>query len=240
MVSSLDQGGIVGKKSLKKELEIPWFPSISNHIISLRRKEVVRERKQKWVFKSTQVGRFNKLVAMCADKVGSDTAVDIFGKLGRETGVKEYNALIKVCIEKARSATDEDEALEQIHRAFRFFKSMKDNGFQLEEETYGPFLAYLIDMAMVEEFHFFCGVIMDANPASSSKLGYYEMLLWIKVNNEEKIQELCNYILNEEGESKSCLQGLCFCFVGLLFLLSHYSRVGLLLCKELPYYTVRF
>ncbi|POO00467.1 Pentatricopeptide repeat [Trema orientale] len=204
--SSPDHEGIVGEMSLERELDVPWFPSLSQHSISLRRKEVVRERKQKWVFKSTQVGRFNKLVKMCAAKVGPNNAFDVFGKLGRETGVKEYNALIKVCIEKARSTADEDVALEQIHRAFRFFKSMKENGFQLEEETYGPFLSYLIEMAMVEEFFFFCEVITDANPGSVSKLGYYEMLLWIKVNNEEKIQELCDYIISEEGESKSSLQ----------------------------------
>ncbi|XP_062077813.1 pentatricopeptide repeat-containing protein At4g04790, mitochondrial-like isoform X2 [Humulus lupulus] len=204
--SSPDQEEIVGEMSLEKELEIPWFPSISNGSISVHRKEVVRERKQKWVFKSTQVGRLNTLVKMCAEKVGSDIAVEVFGKLGRETGVKEYGALIKVCIEKARSTTDEEVALEQIHRAFRFFKSMKENGFPLEEETYGPFLAYLIDMAMVEEFNFFCEVITDANSSLSSKLGYYEMLLWIKVNNEEKIQEMCHYIVSKEGEAKANLQ----------------------------------
>ncbi|KAF4395902.1 hypothetical protein G4B88_028072 [Cannabis sativa] len=203
--SSPDQE-IVGEKSLGRELEIPWFPSITNGRISVHRKEVVRERKQKWVYKCTQVGRFNTLVKMCADKVGSDIAVEIFGKLGRETGVKEYISLIKICIEKARSTTDEEVALEQIHRVFRFFKSMTEKGFPLEEETYGPFLAYLIDMAMVEEFHFFCEVITDANCISFSKLGYYEMLLWIKVNNEKKIQELCHYIVSKEGQAKSSLQ----------------------------------
>ncbi|KAF4394588.1 hypothetical protein F8388_020413 [Cannabis sativa] len=207
--SSPDQE-IVGEKSLGRELEIPWFPSITNGRISVHRKEVVRERKQKWVYKCTQVGRFNTLVKMCADKVGSDIAVEIFGKLGRETGVKEYISLIKICIEKARSTTDEEVALEQIHRVFRFFKSMTEKGFPLEEETYGPFLAYLIDMAMVEEFHFFCEVITDANCISFSKLGYYEMLLWIKVNNEKKIQELCHYIVSKEGQAKSSLQGLSY------------------------------
>ena len=104
---------------------------------------------------------------------------------------------------------------------------MKDNGFPLEEETYGPFLAYLIDMAMVEEFFFFCDVIKDANPSSVSKLGYYEMLLWIKVDNEEKIQELCDFIVSEEGLNESSLQGLFFCFLGLRFFSRLLFKIGL-------------
>lgn len=193
--------------SFERELCIPWFPSLAPSGISLHRKEVTRERKHKWFFKSTQVNRFNRLVNMCADKVGPGTAFGVFGKLGRETSVKEYNALLKVCIEMARSAEDEDAALEQIHRAYVFFKSMKEHGFQLEDETFGPFLGFLIEMDMVQEFFFFLGVIKDANPNAVSKLGYYEMLMWIKVDDEEKIQELINYIVTEEGESNSSLQG---------------------------------
>ncbi|XP_057465800.1 pentatricopeptide repeat-containing protein At4g04790, mitochondrial-like [Actinidia eriantha] len=57
-------------KSLGRILEIPWFSSMTNNNISLRRKEVSRDRKQKWIFKSTQTHRFDKLVRMRAQKLG--------------------------------------------------------------------------------------------------------------------------------------------------------------------------
>ncbi|XVF03983.1 hypothetical protein REPUB_Repub05bG0041200 [Reevesia pubescens] len=186
--------------SLGKVLSIPWFSNLSNKNISLRRKEVSRERKQKWVHKKTQVPRFNRLLKLCGDKLGPRVALQVFDKLGRETGLKEYNAIIAVCLEKARTSDDEDEALYHISEAFRNFKKMKEEGFQVEEETYGPFLMYFIDMGMVEEFHFFCGPIKEGNPSCLSRLGYYEMLLWVGVNNEEKIRELCNYIAADEEE----------------------------------------
>ena len=210
MESSSDQEEFHVEALWETDLGIPWFPSIAESGISLQRKEVTRERKQKWFFKSTQVNRFNQLVSMCAGKVGTGAAFGIFGKLGRDTSVKEYNALLRLCTEKARSTNDEEVALQQIHRAFVFFKSMKENGLQLEAETYGPLLTYLIGMDMVQEFHFFCDIIKDANPKAVSKLGYYEMLLWIKVDDEEKIQELFNYIVTEEGEPNSSLRGLFF------------------------------
>ncbi|KAL5540025.1 hypothetical protein UlMin_043980 [Ulmus minor] len=200
-VSSIDS-----EISLEKVLDIPWFPGISYNNISARRKEVTRERKQKWFFKSSQVNYFNRLVQMCADRIGTDAAFAIFGKLGRETGLKEYNALIKVCIEKARSSSDEEVTLEQIHRAFRLFEAMKEQGFQIEEGTYGPFFSFLVDMGLVQEFHFFCGVIQDGNPYSLSRLGYYEMLLYIKVDDKEKIQELCNHIVTGGEENPPSLK----------------------------------
>ncbi|MEI4850577.1 hypothetical protein Q8G46_28370, partial [Klebsiella pneumoniae] len=74
---------------------------------------------------------------------------------------------------------DEEESLQQIYKAYKLFKSMGEQGFPVEETTYGPFLVYLIDMFMVEEFHFFCNVIREKNSNSVSRLSYYEMLLWI-------------------------------------------------------------
>ncbi|XP_057950373.1 pentatricopeptide repeat-containing protein At4g04790, mitochondrial-like isoform X2 [Malania oleifera] len=191
------------EKSMETILDIPWFSNLPRNNISLRRKEVSRERKQKWIFKNTQSYRFERLVRMCACKVGADATLKVFGKLGRETGVKEYNALIGLCIEKARSTNDEDVSLGQIYNAFQLFKSMREQGFQLEEETYGPFLMFLIDMGMIEEFHFFCGIIKNENPSSLSRLGYYEMLLWTRVNNKEKIQELCDYIAVDDDGDKA-------------------------------------
>uniref|UniRef100_A0A6V7QU75 PROP1-like PPR domain-containing protein n=1 Tax=Ananas comosus var. bracteatus TaxID=296719 RepID=A0A6V7QU75_ANACO len=34
----------------------------------------------------------------------------------------------------------------------------------------------------------------DENPRSNSRIGYYEMLLWLRVGNEAKIQELCRSV----------------------------------------------
>lgn len=196
--------------SLEKELDVSLFGVDLKNNISSRRKEVSRQRKQKWIFKSSQDSRFNHLVRMCAEKLGTETTVEVFGKMGKETGVKEYNSLIKICIMNAKNCDDEEVALQQIHKAFLLFKSMKEQGFQLEEETFGPFLAYLIDMGMVKEFHFFCEIIKGENPCSVLRLGYYEMLLWIRVDNEEMIQELCNYAMTDDGEDKSSLLGKCF------------------------------
>ncbi|KAK3001078.1 hypothetical protein RJ639_022249 [Escallonia herrerae] len=194
-VSSPDLEVTDDERPLEKVLDIPWFSNMSHNNTSLRRKEVSRERKQKWVYKGTQTNRIGRLVSMCANKVGADATLQVFGKLGRETGVKEFNALIGIYIAKARSTDDEDVAIEQIQKAFMLFKSMKEQGFPVEEETYGPFLLYLIEMGWVEEFNFLCKVI----PNSPSRLAYYEMLLWIRVNNEEKIQELCMKVTADDG-----------------------------------------
>ncbi|KAK4386993.1 Pentatricopeptide repeat-containing protein, mitochondrial [Sesamum angolense] len=187
-------------------LDFPWLSTMSNINISLRRKEVSRERKQKWVFKNAQTSRFGRLVKMCARKLGPDATIEVFGKLGKETGMKEYNALIKVCIETARNTTDEDVSVEQIYKAYQILKLVKENGFKIEEETYGQFLMYLIDFGMVEEFFFFHELIKHENPDSLPRLAYYEMLLWIRVNNEEKIQEHCHSIVADDAVEKSYLR----------------------------------
>ncbi|KAE9458187.1 hypothetical protein C3L33_09911, partial [Rhododendron williamsianum] len=142
-------------------LDTPWFSTLSHSNISLRRKEVSRDRKQKWIFKSTQTHRFDRLVKMCGQKLGTDATIQVFGKLGRETGVKEFNALIGLCIAKARETRYEDVWLQEISKVYKILMLMRERGFKLEEESYGPFLMLLIDMEMVEEFHFFCGAIRD-------------------------------------------------------------------------------
>nr|GEW07690.1 pentatricopeptide repeat-containing protein At4g04790, mitochondrial-like [Tanacetum cinerariifolium] len=53
---------------------------------------------------------------------------------------------------------------------------------------------FLIDMEMVEEFYYICVKIKRDNPKSLSRLAYYEMLLWIKVGNEDKIVRYNNYL----------------------------------------------
>lgn len=100
-------------------LVLPWLERLSNDSISLMRKEVSQDRKQKWVFKSSLTFRCKRLVKMRATKLGSDWAVDLFRRLGRENGLKEFNALIKICIEKARETTDEEVSLQQIYKAYQ-------------------------------------------------------------------------------------------------------------------------
>lgn len=192
--------------SLDNVLEIPWDKILSQNSITLRRKEISRNRKQKWVFKDTQSRRFERLVNMCAEKLGTDATINVFGKLGRETGVKEYNALIGLCIKKSKEVEDEEVTLEQIYKAYQLFKSMREEGFQLEEETYGQFLTFLIDMEMVEEFNFFCGVIRDENPNSLPRLAYYEMLLWVRLDDEDKIKEHCDFAATNGDTDNSSIR----------------------------------
>ncbi|KAL0362267.1 UNVERIFIED_CONTAM: Pentatricopeptide repeat-containing protein, mitochondrial [Sesamum calycinum] len=135
-------------------LDFPWLSTMSNINISLRRKEVSRERKQK----------------------------------------------------HGKNTTDEDVSVEQIYKAYQILKLVKENGFKIEEETYGQFLMYLIDFGMVEEFFFFHELIKHENPDSLPRLAYYEMLLWIRVNNEEKIQEHCHSIVADDAVEKSYLR----------------------------------
>ncbi|KAI3820542.1 hypothetical protein L1987_08090 [Smallanthus sonchifolius] len=192
-------------------LDFSWHRTISNSAAQLQRREVSRERKQVWVFKSTQSGRFGKLVKMCAQKLGADATLEVFSKLDRATGVNEFNCMIEICIEKARNTDDEDAALKEFHRAYMVFETMRKRGFEIGEVTYGPFLTFIIDMGMVEEFHFFCDSIKKENPKSLSRLAYYEMLLWIKVGDEDKIQTLIgNAHDNDESNfNESYLVALC-------------------------------
>lgn len=215
-VRSLDAQGNGDGNSLEKLLDVPWFSIKSNHSIILRRRGISRERKQKWILKNSQNNRFSKIVKNCAEKLGTDVTLEVFGKLGRETGVKEYNALIAICLKEAKASNDLEVVLEQIGKVYQLFKLMKEQGFQLEDETYGPVLTYLINMDMMEEFNFFREAVKDGNPGSKSRLGYYEMLFYVKVNDEEKVQELCYRATVDDGVDKYSLQenyllALCKC-----------------------------
>ncbi|KAJ0984463.1 hypothetical protein J5N97_002819 [Dioscorea zingiberensis] len=188
----------------KNILDIPWFSSTSQSQSSQRRKEVSRERKQRYIFKNTESRRFTKLMRMCANKLGTETTLEVFGKLGRETGVREYNALIKVCIGNARHSNAEEDSLDHIDKAYQLILSMRERGFQIDEDSYGPILMYMIDMGLTQEFQFFSKLIKDESPGSFCRIGYYEMLLLIRVGYEDKIQELCNHarIAISEGNYK--------------------------------------
>ncbi|XP_047147833.1 pentatricopeptide repeat-containing protein At4g04790, mitochondrial-like isoform X2 [Vigna umbellata] len=196
----------------KIALEIPWIADLFHGNLSVKRKEVVRERKHKWIFKYSSNDRFNRLIKLCAHRLGATKTVNMFSHLGRKTGVKEYNALIKMCIEKARATDDEYIAVNEMSKAFHLFKSMRDFGCPLEEQTYGPLLWYLIDMGLVQEFQLFSDVIKAENPRSASRLGYYEMLLWLRVDNEEMIRDICEFIIVDDRDSAlrvSYLMALC-------------------------------
>ncbi|CAN0899912.1 Pentatricopeptide repeat-containing protein At4g04790, mitochondrial [Linum grandiflorum] len=198
------QGGRDSEKSSGNALDIPWIPNLTSENISSRRKETSRVRKEKWVFSSSQVNRVERLARSCAEKLGSDMTLHVFGKLGRETGVKEYDALIRSCLKIARESKDLEIVLKHVSECFRFLTVMKEQGFQIEENTYGPVLMYLTEMNMVEEFHMFHQAIKTENPGSLARLGYYEMLLYITVGDEEKIQELCSSVTSgtETGSLK--------------------------------------
>ncbi|KAG5255136.1 pentatricopeptide repeat-containing protein [Salix suchowensis] len=191
---------------VKKALEIPWLSRLKNNNIGMLRKDISRERKQKWVFTYSQVNHINRIVDTCADKLGTDNAMEVFGKLGRETGLKEFNALMKKHIEQCRETDDESVAMKHISAALQLFKSMKEQGFLIGEETYGPFLILLIDKGLVEEFYFSTDFIKDTNPSKNARLGYYDMLLYIGINDEEKIKELCNYICIDDGDNNISLR----------------------------------
>ncbi|XP_027911022.1 pentatricopeptide repeat-containing protein At4g04790, mitochondrial-like isoform X3 [Vigna unguiculata] len=190
----------------KSAVEIPWMPDLCHGNLLVKRKGVVRERKHKWIFKYSSDDRFDRLIKVCAAKLGTTKTVNVFGHLGRKTGVKEYNALLKVCIEKARATDDEHIAVNEMSKAFHLLKSMRDSGYPLEEQTYGQLLWYISDMGLVQEFQLFSDVIKAENPGSASRLGYYEMLLWLRVDNEEMIRDICEFITVDDRENTSALR----------------------------------
>ncbi|KAI4374757.1 hypothetical protein MLD38_012714 [Melastoma candidum] len=197
-------------------LNIPWLERLPMSLdgVPEKRKLVSRLRKEKWTFKDTQGRRFSDIINMCATKVGAEATLEVFSRMGRETGVKEYNALIGFCIDKARSTDDMEVASEEISKAFRLFEAMKEQGFQVAEGTYGPVFSCLIDMCMVKEFHYVAGLIKEYHQNSASRICYYEMLLYLRIDDDEKIQNLCEQALHhaEDGNYDflgNCILALC-------------------------------
>ncbi|KAJ0264912.1 Pentatricopeptide repeat-containing protein [Hirschfeldia incana] len=185
-------------------LKIPSFNAKKIPIdISLRSKELSRERKERRVYKKNALSRrFEKIFRDSAHKLGTDATFGAFGRVAKEMSVTEYNAMIGVYFELAEKSHDLECALGHIEKAFEVLKTMRDRGFQIEESVYGPVLEYLIDMEMVDEFHSFRDVISDG---LVERLGYYEMLLWIQLGDEEKVEELCGGI-DGNGDSLTLLQ----------------------------------
>ncbi|KAK7345976.1 hypothetical protein VNO80_20489 [Phaseolus coccineus] len=190
----------------KSAVGLPWMPDLCHGKLLGNRKELVRERKRKWIFKYSSTDRLYRLIKLCSDKLGTTQTVNVLGQLGRKAGVEEYNALIKVCVQKARVTDDEYIALSEMSKAFHLFKSIRDCGYPLEEQTYDPLLRYIIDMGLVQEFQLFSDIIKAENPGSASRLGYYEMLLWLRVGNEEMIRDICEFITVDDREDTSALR----------------------------------
>ncbi|XP_057752702.1 pentatricopeptide repeat-containing protein At4g04790, mitochondrial-like [Arachis stenosperma] len=192
------------KAKMEKVADFTWCPDLSPGYLLTKRRGLTRERKNKWIFKLSHDERFDRLVKMCAKRLGTGTTLDVFRQLGRETGVKEFNALIKMSIQKARTTNNEYIAIEELSKAFHLLENMKECGFKLEEETYQPLLRYVIDMGMVKEFQLFSDVV--GAECSVSRLGYYEMLLWIRVEDEEMIRDICEYITVEDGQDTAAMR----------------------------------
>ncbi|MED6220834.1 hypothetical protein PIB30_048598, partial [Stylosanthes scabra] len=195
-----------GKEKTEKVIDFPWFPNLSPGELLFKRKEAARYRKHKWIFKLSSEDRFDRLFQMCSKRLGTGVTLDVFCQLGRETGVKEFNALIRVSVKKARATNNEYVAIEELSKAFHLLENMKERGFKLEEQTYQPLLRYVIDMGMVKEFQLFSDVIRAENPCSVSRLGYYEMLLWIRVDDEAMIRDICEYITVEDSQDSAAIR----------------------------------
>ncbi|XP_074301784.1 pentatricopeptide repeat-containing protein At4g04790, mitochondrial-like isoform X2 [Silene latifolia] len=194
-----------GDDSMEGNSNLPWFSNLFNSSTPLRRKELSRDRKIKWIFKNTQKLRFDKLVSLCLARLGTGSMFGVLTKLGRGSGLKEYNACIRGCIETARNCKDEKAEITQILEAYRLLQLMKERGFPIEEEVFGPFLIYLIDKHMEDQFILLLEIVKDEDVSLHPRLGYYEMLFWIEMNNEEKVQELCKEISVGESEMGSLL-----------------------------------
>jgi hypothetical protein len=108
----------------------------------------------------------------------------------REDIIDEQQQRFELEIEKVRSTGE----LNLIRHLLQSMPVQLE--LELEEETYGPLLKYIIDMGDVGQFQIFSKLIKDHihNSKSISRLGYYDMLMWIRVNDEAMIRDACEYI----------------------------------------------
>ncbi|KAG7541961.1 hypothetical protein ISN45_Aa07g020020 [Arabidopsis thaliana x Arabidopsis arenosa] len=170
-------------------------------LFSPRLKQESRYRKQ--TEKHSKI--MNKMEEGFARKVGIENLFSVCAKMGKEVGVNEYNGMIKVCIHHARISDNVEAALDHIRKAIEYIKEINKCGSIIGKGTYVPLLKFLVDMGMVEEFQISKDVILESNSDALGQVGYYEMLLWIQVDDEEKIHELCRTIGDREN-SLSVLQ----------------------------------
>ncbi|CAD5328657.1 unnamed protein product [Arabidopsis thaliana] len=162
-------------------------------------------------YKEKHSNVMKKLEEGLARKLGIENLFTVCAKMGKEVSVNEYKGMIKVCIHSARISDDVEAALYHIRKAIEYLKEINKCGSIIGKGTYVPLLKFLADMGMVEEFQISKDVILEANPDALGKVGYYEMLLWIQVHDEEKIHQLCSRI-NDSENSLSILQvEFCHC-----------------------------
>eukprot|EP01018_Ginkgo_biloba_P009189 Gb_41556 [translate_table: standard] len=171
--------------------------------MSLRRKEQARERKKRRVLRNMQERRFGQLIKTYGKRLGAEVTLDILGKLGRENGVGEYTAMIELCIRKAEETMNEEDALKQVCTAFGFLDKMRERGLVPDKFSYKPLLAYVANRGMAEEFQYLVEQMKEDTVEFSEDLSYYEMILWIKAGNREKVLELCNAV-DQEGAKHRC------------------------------------
>lgn len=122
--------------------------------------------------------------------------------MGKEAAVIGYDAVIKLCVQDAKTSNDvEETALDHIDKAIEYLNEMNQLGFTIGTRTYGPLLNFLVDMGMVEELQICKDVISETNPDALVKLVTMKI-----VKDEEKIRRLCSQIA-DNGKSLSVLQG---------------------------------
>ncbi|KAL0908971.1 hypothetical protein M5K25_023487 [Dendrobium thyrsiflorum] len=172
--------------------------------VERRKKETSRFRKQKVMQKNVTSRHFLKLMELCAEKLDVESTLGLFGRVGREISLKEYKTLIALWIGKARNNNGED-SIGYLQKVFHLFVSMRERGFQILEDIYAPVFVYMIDMRMKEEFLVFTEFIKDYDHKSYSKIGYYEMLFWIKMGDKCRIKELCSSIVADRGDDDNKL-----------------------------------
>ncbi|RHN44094.1 putative pentatricopeptide [Medicago truncatula] len=175
---------------------------------SMRQEELTIERKRSWISREDTIDHDEqKRFQFLLENLGLTTLVRMIHLHGPSIGFTGFNRLVKLLIEKARSTGDKCILLEQLNLIRHLLQSMPVVfRFQLEEETYGPLLKYIIDMGAVDEFKMFSKLIKDHNHNSISRLGYYDMLMWIRVNDEEMIRDACEYITIEDRKRTSKLR----------------------------------
>lgn len=63
------------------------------------------------------------------------------------------------------------------------FKFLRKQGLSTKEGMYSSYLFYVVDDKMEDEVMFLIRALKEEIPDSSPLLGYYEMLLWIKLED---------------------------------------------------------
>lgn len=174
--------------------------------ISFHRREILRDRKKRRVIRVMQDRRFGELMKVYGKRLGPETTLDLLGKLGRENGVKEYTAMIELCVKKAEENPNEEEASKQICMAFGLLDKIRERGLFPERFSYKPLIAYVANKGMVEEFQFLVEQTREDNAElSEEELSYYKMVLWIKEGNRDEVLALCNLVLCHSNKRRSNL-----------------------------------